>query len=359
MGQWMVAWANGSQIDGDGIGAIVNDLRAARAPTIVADAVDLAAASRAIALARSLNAKLDHCQPTGLAVMQDQGYLGSTIGESHMRADTVLWVGPFADLTDSDEAVRRILRPDQPRTHLCLGRPLLANTNVQAETFEFAGLTDCEVVGVLNSLIAGKPNSATDADARQAQLLVDKLKSAKYGVVAVAPSLTDTLTLYALMALVSALSVETRWTIVGLNSLAGQSELQRMSVAETGLPPPLSFRFGRAMHDHWLYNCRRIIEGGEADVAVWLSSSEAAVPQWMTNAGKVIVLSAHRTPLAGIALQLEVGIAGVDHPALLEPSELGCFVALSPGANSRRPDLAHVLSAITDKLLGEDQETAA
>ena len=158
----------------------------------------------------------------------------------------------------------------------------------------------------------------------------------------------------ALAGLVEDLSVTTRWTALPLGTPAGQSELIRMSLALTRLPPPLSFAKAIAQHDPWLYGAANIMKRGESDLVVWVSASERPLPDWIGKAPRIAVISSHRQPLRGATVQIETGIAGVDHAAIIEPSELGAFAAIHPAKQSSRPSAASVLRAMTSQFAAKE-----
>jgi formylmethanofuran dehydrogenase subunit B len=344
----MTAWIDGKETaDTAAVAAIAKLLGASRNPLILVDAIDLAGAAAAIDLARASAAILDHAEPTNVRLMQQQGWLTTTPGEAGLRADAVLWVAPLPASLANDEACRKLAANRPGRSHYYVG-PASGAPDIPGLTVIDSGNAPVfETIGLLRALIAGrKIPSPPDA----VRVLAEMLKSAKYGIAAFASGGLDDLTGVSIAGLVEDLSATTRWSALPLGMPAGQGELIRMALALTRLPPPLSFAKSVAAHDAWLYGSANVLQRGEADAVLWIASSERPLPDSLARATRVAVASAHRQPLRGISLQIETGIAGVDHAAIIEPSELGAFTSLTPAKQSTRTPVASVLRAITHEL---------
>lgn len=346
----MTGWIDGKEADlPSAVGAIAKSLGASRHPLIIIDAIDLAGAAAAVELARAAAGVLDHAEPTNVRLMQDQGWLGTTQGEAVLRADAVLLTGPLSAGLPHDEAFRKLT--DRPGRALYYVGPKATAPNLPHLTVIDTGNAPAyETIGLLRGLVAGRPVKADANLAAQAE----NLKSAKYGIAAFSSGALDDVTGFALAGLVEDLSVTTRWTALPLGTSAGQSELIRMSLALTRLPPPVSFAKAVAQHDPWLFGASNILKRGESDLVVWIAASERPVPDWVNKAPRVAVISSHRQPLRGATVQIEIGVAGVDHAAILEPPELGAFAALTPAKQSSRPSAASVLRAITSEFSGKE-----
>ncbi|MDO9383022.1 MAG: hypothetical protein Q7T86_09195 [Hyphomicrobiaceae bacterium] len=346
----MTGWIDGKEADlSAAVGAIAKALGSSRQPLIIIDAIDLAGAAAAVELARAAAGVLDHAEPTNVRLMQDQGWIGTTQGEAVLRADAVLLTGPLSPGLAHDEAFRKLAeRPG--RTLYYIGPKSTAPNLQNLSVIDTGNAPAFETIGVLRALVAGRKVAADAALVGYAE----QLKSAKYGIAAFSSGALDELTGMALAGLVEDLSVTTRWTALPLGTSAGQSELIRMSLALTRLPPPLSFAKSVAQHDPWLYGAANILKRGESDVVVWVAASERPVPDWVSKAPRMAVISSHRQPLRGAGVQIETGVAGVDHAAIVEPAELGAFAAINPAKQSLRPSAASVLRAITSEFAAKE-----
>ncbi len=252
----MTGWIDGKEADlSAAVGAIAKALGSSRQPLIIIDAIDLAGAAAAVELARAAAGVLDHAEPTNVRLMQDQGWIGTTQGEAVLRADAVLLTGPLNPGLANDEAFRKLA--ERPGRALYYIGPKATAPNIQnLSVIDSGNAPAFETIGVLRALVAGRKVSADATLVGYAE----KLKAAKYGIAAFSSGALDELTGMALAGLVEDLSVTTRWTALPLGTSAGQSELIRMSLALTRLPPPLSFAKAVAQHDPWLYGASNILK---------------------------------------------------------------------------------------------------
>jgi formylmethanofuran dehydrogenase subunit B len=345
----MTGWIDGKEAELDAAtGAIAKALSASRNPLIIIESIDLAGAAAAVELAQAASGVLDHAEPTNVRLMQDQGWLGTTQGEAVLRSDVVLLTGPLAPGLAHDEAFRK-LTERQGRALYYVGPSATAPNLPGLTVIDSGNASPLEIIGVLRALVAGRPVKADAALTGYAA----KLKEAKYGIAAFSTGSLDELTGMALAGLVEDLSVTTRWSALPLGTPAGQSELIRMCLGLTRLPPPVSFAKSVAQHDPWLYGAANVLKRGESDLVVWIGASERPLPEWATKAPRVAAVSSHRQPLRGVTIQIETGVPGVDYAAILEPAELGAFAALSPATQSTRPTAAAVLRAISSEFSKE------
>lgn len=358
----MAAWLDGQPAPGDQIRTVANLISAARTPLIIADAVDLAAAAAIVDLAKQASAHLDHVNPMGLAPMQEpgQGYLGTTPSEADLRADTILIVGPVGYDPDSDAMLRRLMQKKAGRKliRICANDDTVPTT--AAETFTLDALSLRETLGLIHARLQEKPVNAPTAVVEKVDTLVKTLSATKYGVALFAQGVIDDLSQFALMSLLNSLSKETRFSLLPFGIAPGQSELTRMSLSLTGLPPPLKFANNRATHDTWLHCARAVANRGEADLAVWISSTNNEPPEWLSKADKSVCICANTSPVANTAIQVQIGLAGIDHDAIIEPDDIGAYIRVPARApNTAVPSAATTIHAITKHIAQNAKETAA
>lgn len=346
-------WINGQKAgaQNDVVSAIANGLNAAHNPLIVVDAMDLAGAAEAVELARSLGATIDHSAPDNVALLQEQGWLGTTPGEAVLRADAVLLVGPLPEHIATDEALRRLCDGNKQRTFRYIGgeAPPGAIANLVGKGLagtDVGNISLTALIGTLRAYVAGHAFTTDDATRTAVTALGDWLKAAQYGVAVFATGALSDLEGHALLGLLDDLSLKTRWNGLPLAIPAGQNELQRMSASLSGLPAPLALQGTRPNHDRWRHGARNMISRGECDCVLWLSSSDQAIPDWLSGFDNLFAVSADRDAVPGAKAQAEIGVAGVDYAAILEPAEIGAFAAITPPAPSNRSSAAGVIGAI-------------
>lgn len=353
--EFTLVWVNGQNVaERDSVvSAIADRLKAAANPLIVVDAIDLAGAAEIVELARSANAVLDHSAASNIAFLQEQGWLGTTPGEAGIRADAVLLVGPLSDSIATDEAFRRLCNEHPTRTFRYIGSepPPSAIASLVSKGLAGSDVGQISLTALLGAVRAHVAGHALDhANAAAIGQLGDWMTGAKYGVAVFATGALDDLEGHALSGLLDDLSLKTRWNALPLAVPAGQNELIRMSSSLTGLPVPATLNNRQADHDRWRYSARQVIERGEADCVLWISSSTTALPDWLTGGPELIVVSAHDQSVSNARVQAKIGIAGVDYPAIIEPAELGAFAAITTPDGSSDGSAACIIGAIRKRL---------
>ncbi|MEO1544969.1 MAG: hypothetical protein AAFR75_13250, partial [Pseudomonadota bacterium] len=180
----------------------------------------------------------------------------------------------------------------------------------------------------------------------------DFFQNAAYGIMVHETGQLDRHALLSAMALADELSKTMRWSLLPIGRTAGQSELTRMAQATTGLPPPLDFRICRGQHDHASLDAKQRITDGDDDLLIWISSSTNPRPDWLNGAATLITIDANDTGKADH--HIKAGIAGVDHPAIIDPTEISGFIALTPDLReataSRPPSVASILTTLTHEI---------
>lgn len=316
--------------------AVVETLAQSASTLVLVDAIDLAGAAAALELSRTLRATLALAEPDDIASRQEQGLFTATAAEAARRTDRLVLLGSFSATARSDEGLRRLMgAPALERiVHLDTGSAAdFANLQARLEIERVAlkDLTLVDTLGALKvSLAGGILNSAHPA-AVLAREISSAFENARYGVMAYQPGAVSRYVMFAAMALADSLSKTDRWVLVPISNPPGQSEMTRMALSLTGLPPPVSFARARPWHDHASLNPKRLLADGDIDTVVWISASRRPRPDWLAGA-KLVAIDANEPGTA--AHHVAIGRAGVDYAAIMEPAEHAGFVSRTPGETS-------------------------
>jgi hypothetical protein len=337
----MQAWIHGGDAErAAAVAAIAGAVGQAARPLVVVGAIDLAGAAAAFELALASGAVLAHAEPMDLTPFQESRYLGTTPGEAHLRADTVLLVGDGADDAARGAGLEALTRPGEGRKVLHL-----RSGNAGPERL-------VAIIGALRALVAGRPLSPDDALAGWLRPIADELKQARYGVALVDAS-CPALAVESLFGLADELSASRRFTSLVLGRPAGQAELQRVCIAMAGLPPPLDLSRRRIVSDPARFAPGALLERGVVDCVLWVSTGTGGPPAWLAGpAWHAICASA--TSLPGAATQVAVAVPGIDAPGLVFAPRLGAMTAVSAAQAGDRPALADVLRAVRSALPSEE-----
>ena len=335
----------------------------ARLPLITGVGADLAGIRALLTLADRLGAVVDRWQSAAqlanLAVVQRAGALAATFGEIANRADVVLLLGGDP-ARDHPRFFERLLRNRKP---LYRSTPWVAFLGPEAEAPADPAVSERLLLGAdrmidgLSMLAAllGRRRTGAAAGLPHAALgaLAERLRGARYGAIvwetaAFAAVEREAITTLVLQLLRIA-TLETR--CVGL-PLGGAGNAQGVSQAmlwQAGWPGRLSFANGVPVHDPWLYDAERLIAAGEADALLWVASL-APVPPPAAAPPTVAFVSAD-TALSGVpAVEIRVGVPGIDHPGTMMRADTIVALPLAASRPSDLPSVAAAAAAILERL---------
>jgi len=332
-------------------------LRGARLPLISGLAADVAGLRALIALADRLGGVIDRwgsaAQLANLSLLQREGGMTATFGEIANRADAIVLIG-------SDPAVaqprffERLVRPRHAlyrpgAPHIAfIGRESAAPADpAVSERILVEGDRLLDAVSTLAALANGqkvRPEIATAA----LRGLADRLAAAHYGAIAwdiaaFAPPLRDAATSI-LLHLLRRLTRKTRcvgWPIGGENNAQGASQTM---LWQAGWPGRISFAEGTPQHDPWLYDAERLLMAGEVDALLWASALSATPPP-PTSVPTVALLAADAPPTSA-AVEIRVGIPGIDHAGTVMRADTVVALPLRAARPSALPSIAAAAAAI-------------
>jgi hypothetical protein len=115
----------------------------------------------------------------------------------------------------------------------------------------------------------------------------------------------------------------------------------------SGFPPRTGFGRGFPEYDPWRFDAARMIAAGEADFHLWISSKPNAVAEPNTGTS-LVALTKTAQPIAGAAVTIAIGEAGIDHDAVIYSSLTGSLVSVKAPDASALPSAAAVIRLIAD-----------
>jgi formylmethanofuran dehydrogenase subunit B len=350
------AQQHGTALD-DRIAEAATLLRASNNAVITGLATDSAGAEAAYALARKIGAAVDHVAAAAalrdLEVMREAGWLTTTPLQARAQADLVLLAGPGL-LTAWPDLVERLslhtpptLWPERHRRVVVLCPGGEAPSVPGGETFDAEPSELPALLATLRALAAGRTVRTDAPHASALRQIAEALAAARYGVVVWSAAGIDTLTVAMLCGLIDDLNAKTRFAGLKLPADGNAAGVVQAAGWSTGFPVRVGFGRGAPKHDPWRFDATRMVESGEADVAVWISSlTPRPPPTWRRNL-PIIALVAPDTQFASpAAVTIWVGCPGVDHDAVLYDPNLGALAAKQATAPSPAPTVADVLRRI-------------
>ncbi len=343
-------------------------LAEARQPLIAGLACDLAGAKAAISLAERLGAIVDHATSDAMfrnmLAMQDKGWITTTFAEVKNRADLVIIAGTdivsrfprfFERLIWTKES---LFGAPPAREIVYLGAALDTKAG-HAPDGRKPQMIACdparlgEVFRALRALYRGWPLQAENvAGASMSELaaLVTHIKAARYGLVVWSAADMDfahgDLQVEAICDLVTEINENSRFACLPLGGNENGLGAAQVCTWQEGFPLRTSFASGRPDYDPYLYSWRRVIETGEADAVLWVSSFRAAEVPFTTSIPQIVVAAPGTTFVREPAVFIPVGTPGVDHAGHVIRSDAVASLPLQKLRDSGLPRTADVLRMI-------------
>ena len=338
---------------------------ASRQPVIAGLGTDVAGARAAIALAECSGAVVDHmnsaCLLRNLDVACSSGVMLTTPTEAHVRADTLLLVGPGLD-TAWPELPQRLFRgmgrakaPDAAERRifwLCPGRD--AAKRASGETMaEIIGKEPRDLPPLLATLrarVAGRPTGGASISLKRLEEISNALKAARFGVAVWSSAALDALTVEMLCGLVSDLNASTRFSGLPLSPADNARGVMQACGWTTGFPMRTGFGRGFPEHDPWRFDSRRLVDGGEVDCVIWISAYSADPPGWREEPPTIALTAPGAAFRAAPRVHIEVGRPGIDHAAVQHLVMADALVAVAAKQPSDRISVADAISRMASAL---------
>ncbi|KQT85220.1 hypothetical protein [Aurantimonas sp. Leaf443] len=301
----MTAWIDGRPADfAEAVATAANLLREGRLPLVTGPFGDVATTRAALDVSILCRGVADHGDSAAayeaISAFRDAGAFMGTPVEVRRRADLLVLVG--ADAVEAAPALLEFLVSRAPdlgaaatrgRRILWIGAPErlpdLRDTPVEAVPCDAARLG--EGLGAIRAALAGRRSGvgpmAEDAPAR----LAAQMGAAAFGCVVFSGGSLSSLDIETLEGLVSDLNAATRFTSLPVLSDGCAWGAALLALSRTGFPLRTSFGPGHGDHDPILFEGARLLESGEADVALFVSARpQDEEPAW-SGSLPVIALS--------------------------------------------------------------------
>jgi formylmethanofuran dehydrogenase subunit B len=332
-------------------------LASSRCPLIAGLGTDVAGARAAIRLAERIGAVVDHMNSDALLrdldVMRSSGVLMTTPTEAHVRADTLLLVGPglgeawqqlpphlFAALrqAESGSSIGRQIYCLCPASHWSIPDSAVV---VKGQGREIPIL-----LAALRARLAGRPTGKTRIPSSKLDQIATALKAARFGVAVWSAATIDAPTIEMLCGLLNDLNATTRFSGLPLAASDNAVGVSQTCTWMTGLPVRTGFARAVPEHDPWRFDGRRMVSGGEADCLLWLSAYRAVAPPWRTKSPTIVLTTRDTNFDTPPRVHISVGHPGVDHTCVEYQSSTGTLAPVEAKRPSDAISMAEVIARI-------------
>jgi formylmethanofuran dehydrogenase subunit B len=348
-------------------------LRKASQPLIAGLGTDVNGMRSAIHLAERTGAIIDHMHSAGimrnLRVVQDHGWIMTTLSEIKNRADLIIFAG-----TDGIKNFPRFFE------RVIWHKDALFNKKIRQREIVYIGekldtsagknpagrqpvILECrqeqigEIISTLHALVVGNTiRTASVAGIKIAELetLAEKLKKASYGVLVWAPGELDfphaELTVRAFCELIKYLNRVTRFAGFSLGGNDGGISAMNVATWQSGYPLRVSYSKGYPEYDPYKYSTRNVLRKKEVDAMIWISSFSTDTKPPRAKIPTVIL----STPLIKLDFRPDVfiptGTPGLDHKGQLFRTDSVVSLPLKQINECRYPSVSIILSRVLNSL---------
>lgn len=358
----------------EAIGRAAEILSASRLPLFAGLGADVDGMRAVMNLAERSGGVVDHMGSAGLfrnlRVVQDQGWIATTLSEVRNRVDLLVIVGggvaeqfprffercvwPADTLFGGDVGKRQVV---------CLGGDAKAIPVPSGAVKPLA--IPCspdrlpEAVAALRALANGRPVAADkDLPLKALGDLAARMKAATYGVVAWAAAAFDNpgadLVIAGIAGLVTDLNLETRFACLPLTGHDNSVGVNQVCTWQSGFPLRTGFARGYPEHDAHGFSAVRLIESGEADALAWVSAFRPEAPSF-GRMPPTIALTMPDTEFARMPeVCIPVGTPGLDHAGHVFRTDGVVALPVRKLREAGLPSVADVVAGIAAAMPAED-----
>ncbi|MCX4186531.1 formylmethanofuran dehydrogenase subunit B [Methylophaga sp. OBS4] len=348
-------------------------MKASKQPLIGGLGTDLNGARAAMALADKSQASVDSVYSNAafrnILVLQDTGYMTTTLTEVRNRVDLLLIVGTDVEKTFPRFFERMVWVKEsmfgqdiESRDIIYLGKKPSgeASTSPGGRTAQVIECDDAglpEVISVLRALVKGKTVQAqTVVGIAVADLaaIAEKLNAAKYSVVTWSAGQLDfdhaEVTIQNICEMIKEINLTTRSSGLPLGGKEGDATVNAVSAWQSGYPMRTNFHRGHPEYDPYLNDGKRMLADGEADLLIWVSSFNVAVTPPPSIATTVVLGRSGMTFEQEPEVFIPVGVPGIDHAGRAFRTDSVVSVPLKKLRDSGLPSTFEVLTAVEQAL---------
>ncbi|MCZ6802619.1 MAG: formylmethanofuran dehydrogenase subunit B [Proteobacteria bacterium] len=354
------------------IDACCRILKESHNPLIAGLGTDAGGMRQAMHLADKTGAVLDHMHGNGLIrntlVLQDLGWIMTTLAEIKNRADLIIFTG--TDATNYPRFFERTiwnkqslfkLRNDK-RQIVYIGDGLNTKAGINPNG-KRPTVLNCkteqigEIISSLHALVTGAAIDVKEIAGikiKTLDALAEKMKSAKYGVIIWSPGELDIphaeLTIQNFCEIVKYLTRITRFAGFSLAGNDGATTASNVCTWQSGYPLRVNFNKGFPDYDAHRYSTRNVLKNKEVDSLLWISSFSSDINSPRASIPTVVL----GTPDTKLNFKPDVFIPvatpGVDHSGQLFRTDSVIALPLKQLRQSSYPSVASILKQVVARI---------
>lgn len=355
----------------EAIEAAAKILKQSSQPLLAGLGTDIGGMRSVMQLADNIGATIDHMLSDGAIrntlVLQDLGWVMTTMSEIKNRADFIIFAG--TDTSNYSRFFERVIwnkdsmftNPKQ-RKIIYIGDKLDTSAGKSPEG-KLPTVLKCkqdeisEIISVLHAIIAGndiqQPKIA-GINLTTLKKLAEQMKQAKYGVIVWAPGELNfphaELTIQNFCELVKYLTRTTRFAGFTLGGNDGGVSANSLSAWQSGFPLRVNFSKGYPSHDVGRNSTKNLLKNKEVDALVWISSFSSNINPPKAKIPSIVLA------IPGTKLNYQpdvfipVATPGVDHSGQLIRTDNVVSLTLKKLRDSKYMSVGDILNRVNQSI---------
>lgn len=357
----------------DAIKQAIKILKKSRQPLINGLATDVNGMRSALALAEKTGAIVDHMHSIGafrnLRVLQDKGWIMTTLAEIKNRADLIIFAGTDA-ATNYPRFFERAVwneyslakNNNKKRQLIYIGDNLdisHAKKSGAKTPINFSCKQDQigEIISTLHALTVGNEiNKTSVAGIKLSELekLVGLMKKARYGVIVWAPGEMNfshaELTVQSIGELVKYLNRSTRFAGFSLGGNDGGVTANSVCAWQSGYPLRINYGKGYPEHDPYKFSAGKVLKRMEVDAMLWISGFNSEIKPPNAKIPTILLSSNGVKSSHNPDVFIPIGIPGLNHTGQLFRTDSIVSLKLKKVKDDNQPAASEILDQILQGL---------
>lgn len=347
-------------------------LKKSHTPLIAGLGTDVSGMRGVMELADKSGAILDHMHGDGLIrntlVLQDLGWMMTTMAEIKNRADLIIMAGTdannFPNFYDrviwNDHSMFKLKNNDREIVYIGDNLDTKSGvnpngkrpTNLKCKTEQIG-----EIISSLHALVTGATLDVTEVAGikiKTLESLAEKMKAAKYGVIVWAPGELNIphaeLTIQNFCEIVKYLTRVTRFAGFSLGGNDGSMTAMGVCAWQSGYPLRVNFNKGYPDYDAHRYSTKSVLKNKEVDSLLWISSFNSNITAPRASI-PTIVMGKPNTKLNFTPdVFIPVSTPGVDHKGQIIRTDSVISLPLKQVRKSPYASVHSVINQIIEKM---------
>ncbi len=356
----------------DAINRICEILKKSHNPLFAGLGTDVGGMRQVMHLADKTGAIVDHMHGDALIrnslVLQDLGWITTTMTEIRNRADLIIFVGTDAanfprffertiwhkkSMFNLKPAQRQIVYiGDKPDCKAGISPNGRHPTVLNCKTDQIG-----EVISSLHALLTGAALDVKEIAGlkiKTLQTLATQMRAAKYGVIVWSPAELDIphaeLTIQNFCELVKYLTRFTRFAGFSLAGNDGATSANNVCAWQSGYPLRVSFNKGYPDYAAQRYSMRNVLKKKEVDALVWISSFSANINAPRASIPTVVLGTPDTKLNFNPSVFIPVATPGVDHTGQLFRTDSVVSLPLKKVRQSKYESVHSLLKQVVARL---------